>query len=117
LRAFRCFAEQALTFLPPICRAPQGKAVPVRTNVVVTQLLHQLLFKCRRNGMFQTFCLFVNLIPWHAKDLSEHALNEVMAKDGLFGNLLSGADVTDDTCATPSKPFLRICNERWLALG
>lgn len=37
--------------------------------------------------MLQALGLVVNLIPRHAKDLSQHALNQVMSKDGSFGNL------------------------------
>jgi len=45
------------------------------TNVVVSQLLDKLLLERRRNGMFQTLCFLVDFVPWHPKDLREHALN------------------------------------------
>jgi hypothetical protein len=45
----------------------------------VAQLFNQLLFKCRRNSVLQSFSFVMNLIPIHPKDLGEHSLDQVMA--------------------------------------
>jgi hypothetical protein len=42
-----------------------------------------------RNSMLQTLCFFVNVNPFHFENLGEHALDQVMAKDGSLRDLPS----------------------------
>src|ERR1039458_9095643 len=66
------------------------------------QHFDEFLLKCWRNGMLETLCFVVNFNPSHAENLGEHALDQVMAKNGSlrdlpsFGSQLNAAALNDD---------------------
>src|ERR1700676_67571 len=63
--------------------------IAMRARPAPAQLGQQPGFEVRRDGMFQTFGLIVNSIPFHPEDLRQHALDEVMAKGELARDLAS----------------------------
>ena len=53
---------------------------------LVAQFFSQLS-QSRGHRMLQPLCFVVNLKPSHPEDFGQHALNEVMPKNGLLGYL------------------------------
>ena len=78
------FAEQALTFLAALLGTHHGQTISVRAGPFVSKHFDESLLKCRRNGVLQTLCFIVNVNPFHPEYLGEHALDQVMAKNGSF---------------------------------
>src|ERR1700740_3450972 len=89
------------------------------TDVLMTQFLNQFLLKRWRNSMLQPLGLVVNLIPRHAEDFRQHALNQVMSKDSSFGNRptfrveLNAAVILSHDHAVLLQAFQRIGDRRW----
>ena len=59
----------------------------MRASAAFAKALPQLGFKSRRNRVFETFRLFMDLVPFHAEDFAEHAFDEMVAKGGPVGGL------------------------------
>src|SRR5208337_639916 len=76
-------------FLSPLPRAHDSQPVTLWARFLVSQHRDKFLLKCRRDGMLQALCLIVNFKPSHAEYLEEHALDQVMAKNGFFRDLPS----------------------------
>ena len=49
------------------------------------ELLLEFGLEGRRNGVLQPLGFFVNLVPLHAEDFTQHALDEMVAKRGAIG--------------------------------
>ena len=60
------------------------------TGAALAQFLAQLGFKCRRDRVLQPLRLFVNLVPLHAEDLAQHALDKVVAQRGVKSRFAAG---------------------------
>ena len=60
------------------------------TSPATSQLSQQLGFEVGRDGVFQALSLVVHLVPFHAEHLSEHPLDQMMAKRELACDLASG---------------------------
>jgi hypothetical protein len=57
----------------------------VRAGAAFAELLSELGLEGRRDGVLEPLGFFVNLVPLHAEDLAQHALDEVMAQGGAIG--------------------------------
>lgn len=66
-----------------------GQTIPMKANFSMAQHFDKYIHKGLTNGMFDTFCFFVNFYPWHAENHGEHTLDQGMAKNGLFRDLPS----------------------------
>ena len=59
--------------------------VAVRAGAALAELFPELGLEGRRDRVLQALRLLVNLVPLHAEDLAQHALDEVMAQGGVIG--------------------------------
>jgi len=64
-------------------------AISVRTFTFLAEALDELGFKGGRDDVLEAFGFGVNLVPLHAEDLGEHALNEVVAECGAVRGFAS----------------------------
>ena len=79
----------------------------MRALAAATQLARQPRLEIRRNRVLQALRLIVDLVPLHAKDLRQHALDQVMAQRSALGDLAAGAGQAHATVALhPHKTIL-----------
>ena len=72
----------------------------MRTGSAFAQFLFELGLEGRRDGVLQPLGLLVDLVPLHAEDLAEHALDEVMAERGAIGGFAArGRETHNAVCA------------------
>ena len=64
--------------LLPLGRALRKHRIAVRTGPALAQFFPQFALEGRRNRVLQPLRLFVNLVPLHAEDLAQHALDQVV---------------------------------------
>ena len=81
--------SKTLALLSPLLGVHNGQTISVRAGFSMPQHFDEFLLKCRRNGMLETLCFVVNFKPSHAENLGEHALDQVMAKNGSLRDLPS----------------------------
>src|ERR1700734_3267005 len=79
------FSRDRLTerqFAPafPLRRGGGQDSVPVWAGAGFAELLFEFGFKGGRDGMFKTFGLLVNFVPFHSENFTEHSFDEVMAQ-------------------------------------
>src|SRR5262249_11813142 len=71
---------------PAFSRALQFQTIAMGATVFMAQFGHQFLLKSPGNRMLQPLRFFMHFIPFHAKDLREHALDEMVAEDGALSD-------------------------------
>jgi len=68
----------------------QFSQIPVRTCHSPPEFGKQTGLEIRRDRMLESFRFVVNLVPFHPKNFSEHALDEMVANCQFAGNSFSG---------------------------
>ena len=63
---------------PAIVRRIDAHAIAVRTSSAFSQSFAQLAFEIGGDGVLQLLGFIVDLVPFHAEDFCEHALDEVV---------------------------------------
>src|SRR5271168_5205586 len=72
--------EQEQTAMPPAAGALHLAEVAVRAGAAASELGQQLGFEVWRDSMLQALRLIVHLVPLHAENLGQHALDEMVTK-------------------------------------
>ena len=60
--------------------------IAVRAGAAATQFGQQFALEVRGDGVLQTLGFVVDLVPLHAEDFREHALDQMVAKTELAGD-------------------------------
>lgn len=70
--------------------------IAVGAGSLFAQLFDQQSFESGGDGVLEALGLVVDLVPGHAEDLREHALDEVVAEGGAVGGFASGGGEAED---------------------
>ena len=73
------------------CRTLQFRQIAMWTRNSTPELSQQSSLEIRRNRVLEPLSLIMHLVPFHPKNLGEHAFNQVVANRQFAGNLPSSS--------------------------
>ena len=85
-----CLFERLEAALAARRRRIHTHDIAVRAGVRGAETFHQFALEVGGDGVLQLFGLLVNLVPFQAEDLGEHALDEMVAIEQAAGDLAAG---------------------------
>ena len=86
-RALRQRPPAAIAAIP---RSVALHAISVRAGFPGTEAVEQPALEIGRHGVLQLLGFVMDFVPFHAENLGEHALNQVMAIENAVGYVASG---------------------------
>ena len=86
----RRFIQRAQAPVATILRRIALYAIPVRARLAGAELFQQAPLEIGRDGVLQLLGFLMNLVPFHAENLGEHALDQMVPVEQAIGDVAAG---------------------------
>ena len=86
----RHFVERPPAAIAAILRRVALHAVSMRAGFAGAEAFQKPALEIGGNGVLQLLGLFVHLVPFHAEDFGQHALDQMMPVEHTVGDVAAG---------------------------